>query len=284
MQHNYLIGLLFSAKGKSSGGDSDLQLCAGPPIKSEFECGCCFTDFPVSESVACGDGHLFCQDCLKNYVRAVVGGHGKSLLPCLGSDCEALFSTSSLGFIQPKLMRNLEEMQQRDMLTMAFGDSRDEKLHHCPFCDYACLVPVSTQIFQCFGCGKESCLFCGVDWKKHADYGYVCDDVEGDDEAKIRLKTEEAMTEILARKCHRCSALILKESGCNKMTCKCGATMCYVCRKPDIGYDHFCQHTGGLGQPCPMPGCGKCSNIDETWCQSKSPAACSRSFYKLFCR
>ena len=95
------------------------------------------------------------------------------------------------------------------------------------------MVPVSTQIFQCFGCLKESCQFCGVDWKKHADYGYVCDDVEGDDEAKVRLKTEEAMTGIFTRKCHQCSALLLKEGGCNWVTCKCGASMCYSCGKPD---------------------------------------------------
>jgi hypothetical protein len=36
------------------------------------------------------------------------------------------------------------------------------------------------------------------------------------------------------RTCHRCKAKFMKEEGCNRMTCKCGATMCYVCRTPNV--------------------------------------------------
>jgi len=233
-----------------------------PPVSDDFECGCCFTDFAVTESVACGEGHLFCQECLKNYVQTILHGAANSNMGCLGPDCDATFSTVDLGFIDPKLIRGVIERQQKEMLALAYGNSKDEKVHSCPFCQFTCLVHVAEQEFVCCQCQRRSCQFCGIDWKKHMDYGTNCNDVEADDEAKVRKKAEEAMTAALVRRCHRCQASILKESGCNLMTCRCGARMCYVCNQAINGYDHFCQHGNVLGQrQCPQ--CGKCTNVDD---------------------
>ena len=30
-----------------------------------------------------------------------------------------------------------------------------------------------------------------------------------------------------------------KEEGCNKMTCTCGAQMCYICKAEGVEYSHF---------------------------------------------
>ena len=54
-----------------------------------------------------------------------------------------------------------------------------------------------------------------------------------------RLYLEEKMTQALVRKCYRCSRMFFKEEGCNKMTCVCGAQMCYICDKPVTDYKHF---------------------------------------------
>lgn len=54
-----------------------------------------------------------------------------------------------------------------------------------------------------------------------------------------RLYLEEKMTEALIRKCYRCNRMFFKEEGCNKMTCVCGAQMCYICDKPVTDYKHF---------------------------------------------
>lgn len=63
-----------------------------------------------------------------------------------------------------------------------------------------------------------------------------CDEVKTD---AARLYLEEKMTEALIRKCYNCGRTFFKEDGCNKMTCVCGALMCYICDKPVKGYDHF---------------------------------------------
>lgn len=53
------------------------------------------------------------------------------------------------------------------------------------------------------------------------------------------------MTEALLRKCPKCQTAILKEYGCNKMTCTtCRTLFCFVCKVAIAGYQHF-QGQGG---------------------------------------
>lgn len=42
-----------------------------------IECGCCYSEVPFDFMVQCYEGHLFCEDCLKNYANESVFGHGK---------------------------------------------------------------------------------------------------------------------------------------------------------------------------------------------------------------
>lgn len=69
-----------------------------------------------------------------------------------------------------------------------------------------------------------------------------CAEVEQQSEMKMRTFIEKRVTESILRKCHKCGKHFIKETGCNKMTCVCGATSCYVCRQPDIDYRHFAKN------------------------------------------
>ncbi|KAL8292530.1 hypothetical protein RQP46_001142 [Phenoliferia psychrophenolica] len=103
-------------------------------------------------------------------------------------------------------------------------------------------------------CGRKSCLTCQ---RVYVDGFHRCfeDDKEG-----LRLAVEKAMSDAVKRNCPACGVAFQKESGCNKIVCRCGFTQCFLCRK-DIGtegYAHYCGHFRTVvGMPCST--CTRCS-------------------------
>lgn len=85
-------------------------------------------------------------------------------------------------------------------------------------------------------CGRPSCRLCH---KLHYP-GHECQDsLSG-----LRLAKETAASNAIKRQCPECGLSFVKDNGCNKIVCRCGYTMCFLCRK-GIGnerYEHFCQH------------------------------------------
>jgi hypothetical protein len=72
------------------------------------------------------------------------------------------------------------------------------------------------------------------------------------------------MAEAKIRKCPKCKTPIIKSDGCNKMTCRCGAKMCYICSKQLTGnnpYGHFCQTPHCTHKSCKS--CTLYSNAEE---------------------
>ncbi|CAH1791817.1 unnamed protein product [Owenia fusiformis] len=199
------------------------------------ECPCCCEDELLFEELAaCEDGCLFCRECIKRSSEENIGS-GKIKFPCLTGDCKAQFPTQVLQSVLPsKVFSNLlrkiqeEEIRQADI----------EGLESCPFCSFATIIDnPDEKIFKCLNpeCLKESCRLC----KEVNHIPLRCNEVEKQTETDIRTFIENKITEAMIRECWRCKKRFFKIEGCNKMTCSCGATMCYVCRKPKIGYEHF---------------------------------------------
>ena len=110
-------------------------------------------------------------------------------------------------------------------------------------------------------CSRKSCIKCQKAWHDP----HVCHEPLI---ISLRTSVEAARTAAIKRICPRCGTSFVKASGCNKLTCVCGYSMCYLCRKNigkagdnaegGEGYRHFCEHFR------PMPGqrCTECDKCD----------------------
>lgn len=98
-------------------------------------------------------------------------------------------------------------------------------------------------------CGKISCIRCTAGWRDV----HTCFETE---KTSLRTAIESSATAAIKRTCPKCLLSFVKSSGCNKLVCNCGYTMCYICRQEITskeGYAHFCQHfrpTGGVCSEC----------------------------------
>lgn len=73
-------------------------------------------------------------------------------------------------------------------------------------------------------CRRTSCITCQKPWRDP----HVCHEPLLLD---LRATVEAARTAAVKRTCPRCGLSFVKSSGCNKLTCICGYSMCYLCRK-----------------------------------------------------
>jgi hypothetical protein len=127
----------------------------------------------------------------------------------------------------------------------------------------------SSPRFKCLNptCSRASCLTCQKAWHDpHTCHEPLL--------SSLRTTVEAARTAAIKRTCPRCGLSFVKSTGCNKLTCVCGYSMCYLCRtaldappsreyrprRPaeDVeGYRHFCEHFRiNPGKPCSE--CRKC--------------------------
>ena len=102
--------------------------------------------------------------------------------------------------------------------------------------------------FRCHNpeCSRTSCTRCLTPWRDP----HTCFETE---KTSLRTAIESSATAAIKRTCPKCHLSFVKSSGCNKLVCNCGYTMCYICRgeiTSKEGYTHFCQHFRPHGGRC----------------------------------
>ncbi|KAI8923104.1 hypothetical protein BC831DRAFT_472997 [Entophlyctis helioformis] len=222
---------------------------ASASATTEMECGCCFGDVSWDNMTQCEDGHLFCFDCARRTIETGMGLQRVDIKCPDTSGCEFGFPNTELKrFLPPVTLEGFLRMRQQVEIRQAEIDG----FERCPFCDYGLAFdqgPDEEPLFRCQNdtCGIVTCRKC----KKKSHLPDTCAESEKNNAAHLLA---EAMTTALLRECPKCKNKFMKEEGCNKMVCTCGQVMCYVCRKPISGYDHFAN----------QPTAGKCPLWDDS--------------------
>ncbi|XP_064112540.1 uncharacterized protein LOC135219584 isoform X3 [Macrobrachium nipponense] len=207
------------------------------------ECGICLEEnilgIDTNTCSALKNEHTYCNHCIKRYVEAQIG-QGLTVFKCMEGYCDAEFSLRMLQkLIEPPVFDKLWERRQQEEIAAAGV----ENLESCPFCNYMVSMPnQEDKIFQCWNpdCMIDSCRIC----KEPSHIPFRCDEIEKKGQRNARTYLENEMAEAMIRECPRCKKRFIIEAGCNRMTCPCGAIMCYVCKQlidttNGDGYSHF---------------------------------------------
>ena len=219
----------------------------------------------VSEVIMCDQGCMFCPDCARGWVKVQIGENRASL--ACPMQCGSEVPMRALEEVLPqKLYSKLLENRQLEEIR----EAGLEDLVHCRACNYAVIMPPGSQVnvIVCGNkdCGKETCRLCG----EESHIPLRCEEVEKDSEVKARTNVEQAMTEAMLRECPKCKKKYFKDEGCNKMTCECGQTMCYLCRKP-VSNDY--KHFYGRGSTPRKGLCPLWSNVSQVHADEMKEAA-----------
>ncbi|XP_063911095.1 E3 ubiquitin-protein ligase RNF216-like [Zophobas morio] len=196
-------------------------------------CACCYDDELIPEECHfCKKGCTFCKNCVKTGAEYVIGRE-ETRFPCL-AECSSEFDYSTLQMVlDSKTLEGVWHRKQIEEITNADIDG----LETCPFCYYRMIPNEGDKVFKCqnVDCMVESCRQC----RHKSHIPLRCNEIEFDEDVRMRTFIENKMTESLLRHCWKCSKQFYKDSGCNKMTCHCGAKMCYICGAAINDYSHF---------------------------------------------
>ncbi|XP_044005764.1 uncharacterized protein LOC122850696 [Aphidius gifuensis] len=211
-------------------------------INTHLECQCCFAQEHISNCATCEGGHVFCHSCIISGTNTYLGD-GESNVYCF-TGCGEQISTALLEDILDekqfkRLMKNKESVELLDVHV--------EGTTPCPFCKIGSKQSQDDKIFKCQNsdCMIESCVDCKM-------INHQPDPCNLTEIAKRLI--ENSMSQAITRECHNCQKIYIKDYGCNKITCTCGVSLCYLCNKSIRGDSHF-RKEGEKVKPNETPKC-----------------------------
>lgn len=203
-------------------------------------CSICWCE--AEEPVVTTCGHQYCLDCFDRLAHSDASSMAR--VECKGAH-DTCKKTVSLHDLHRHLSSSAFETVLKESLKK-YLDSHPLDFRHCT-------TPECTQIYRVASSGVHNCTEClAVTCKtcNEAHAGMTCGE-HRDFNSEGQQEFRRAKWQLGAKDCPRCRAVIEKTEGCNHITCRCGAHICWRCLKTFSGvnlcYNHLFEVHGGIG-------------------------------------
>lgn len=195
--------------------------------KAEMECPSCLCEAQNPIRMSCG--HVYCSDCFIEMCEAEKTATREFRICCVkainasGTECQRPFSLSELQEHLPA--EAFEAVLEKSFESYVSHHPGDLTYCQTPDCDQVYRIsPPGTErpsTFTCKKCLVSICTFC-----HNSHPGKPCDEAKRIAQTVLSDETKKALG---IKACPECSMLMQKRAGCDHMTCKCGAHVCWVC-------------------------------------------------------
>lgn len=239
-------------RGSKAGYNNAMAIIASKKITSRntaplsgMECPTCFCE--PEEPIRMSCDHVYCSDCFAQMCVAEMTATREFRICCPKADsngkiCQKAFSLS-------EIQEHLPSETFEDILAKSFESyitRHPADFTYCPTPDCDQVYRITSHdserpnTFTCKKCLTSTCTIC-----HNSHPGKPCGR-GGNASSALSNQTKE---ELGIKSCPRCSRLMEKIDGCNHMTCKCGAHVCWVCLVSfeiyKQCYDHMTKVHGG---------------------------------------
>jgi hypothetical protein len=206
-------------------------------------CSICFLDVELQQMLELERCfHLFCHDCLRSHCSSQQSD-GNSNVPCPQIGCTKTITPQEI-----KLVLGQDAFRVFDRRALEEVVTLDPTLFLCssPDCSFVCSwngLEDGPPRMLCPLCQCDRCLLCncepfhvGFTCQQHEEQKEITkkEQAQKEQAKKEQEKEEERLTKSFISKtgikiCPRCKNGVVKESGCDKLKCRCGYRSCWVC-------------------------------------------------------
>ncbi|KAF9558349.1 hypothetical protein CPC08DRAFT_819377 [Agrocybe pediades] len=181
-------------------------------------CPICMDEVSNAEELGCG--HTYCSGCLKLFLTSAADGK-KFPITCIAND-----SSCNVPLSIPFIKRFLPMHAFQGLVEAVFLlylDQHAQEFKYCttPDCKQIYRHTTDAAILKCPSCFSTICAACD----REAHEGISCEERE---QRELHAQ-DKALADQGYKKCPACKVWIEKTAGCNHMSCKCGAHICWKC-------------------------------------------------------